>query len=336
MDVAHFPGNQDANEEHDGEANAKSQGLDHVAFGRNGFIGTLRGVFDATAHHVKEGGGQAGQNGQERKCNNYFHERNYRMSWKALTSALKKNTGFQSVLWLSLAIVGVAIACQLGFWQLGRAQTKLDWQAEMTKKAQMPVLEGSFLGGAQDSEANRVVLQHRPIQLEGEWLSQHTVYLDNRQMNARPGFYVLTPLKVQGTGAVVLVQRGWVGRDFTDRTRLPAIQTPAGPVTLSGLIALPPSKLYALGEEAKTVIRQNLDLKDFRVETGLPLLEISVIQTGAASEGLLREWPQAATGVEKHHGYAFQWFGLALLIALLYVWFQIVRPRIKSKVIDSH
>jgi surfeit locus 1 family protein len=52
---------------------------------------------------------------------------------------------------------------------------------------------------------------------------------------------------------------------------------------------------------------------------------------GAASEGLLREWPQAATGVEKHYGYAFQWFGLALLIALLYVWFQIVRPRYKFK-----
>jgi len=174
-------------------------------------------------------------------------------------------------------------------------------------------------------------LLHRPIQLEGEWLDKYTVYLDNRQMNARPGFYVMTPFKVQTTGAVVLVQRGWVGRDFTDRSRLPAIQTTTGTVVLNGLIALPPSKLYALGEEAKTVIRQNLDLQDFRVETGLPLLEISVIQMGAASEGLLREWPQAATGVEKHYGYAFQWFGLALLIALLYVWFQIVRPRFNSK-----
>ena len=258
------------------------------------------------------------------------------MSWSTLTAPLKKNTGLQVLMWFLLALVGVAITCSLGFWQLGRAQTKLDWQAEITKKAQMPVLEGSFLGGSQDSEGNRAGLLHRPIQLEGEWLGQHTVYLDNRQMNARPGFYVLTPFKLQATGAVVLVQRGWVGRDFTDRTRLPAIQTPTGPVMLSGLIALPPSKLYALGKEAKAVIRQNLDLQDFRVETGLPLLEISVIQTGAASEGLLREWPQAATGVEKHHGYAFQWFGLALLIALLYVWFQIVRPRIKSKVIDSH
>jgi surfeit locus 1 family protein len=34
-----------------------------------------------------------------------------------------------------------------------------------------------------------------------------------------------------------------------------------------------------------------------------------------------------ASGVEKHHGYAFQWFGLSGLISLLYVWFQIVQPR---------
>ena len=254
------------------------------------------------------------------------------MSWSAFSAHLKKNSRLQSVLWFLLALVCVGITTSLGFWQLGRAQTKLDWQAEITQKGQMPVLEGSFLGSPQDTEVNRAGLLHRPIQLEGEWLDKYTVYLDNRQMNARPGFYVMTPIKLQATGTVVLVQRGWIGRDFADRTRLPAIQTTSGAVVVNGLIALPPSKLYALGEEAKTVIRQNLDLQDFRVETGLPLLEISVIQMGAASEGLLREWPQAATGVEKHYGYAFQWFGLALLIALLYVWFQIVRPRFKSKV----
>jgi surfeit locus 1 family protein len=254
------------------------------------------------------------------------------MSWSAFSALLKKNTRLQSGMWFLLALVCIGITCSLGFWQLDRAQTKLDWQAEITQKGQMPVLQGSFLGDSQDSAVNRAGLLHRPIELQGVWLDKHTEYLDNRQMNARPGFYVLTPFKVQATGAVVVVQRGWVARDFTDRTRLPVIQTPAGLVSVNGLIALPPSKLYALGEETKAVIRQNLDLQDFRVETGLPLLEISVIQMGAASEGLLREWPQAATGVEKHHGYAFQWFGLALLIALLYVWFQIVRPRFKSKI----
>ena len=78
-------------------------------------------------------------------------------------------------------------------------------------------------------------------------------------------------------------------------------------------------------------IRQNLDLQAFQKETGLNVLEVTLLQSGAASEGLLREWPVVASGVEKHHGYAFQWFGLSGLIALLYVWFQIVQPRRKKR-----
>jgi surfeit locus 1 family protein len=253
------------------------------------------------------------------------------MSWSSLSVHLQKNPGIQSALWFLLALVFVGLGCSLGFWQLGRAQTKLNWQAEIAQKSAMPVLDGAFLGSPQDSIQNRAGLIHRPVLLEGEWLAQHTVYLDNRQMNARPGFYVITPFKLQATGTVVMVQRGWVGRDFTDRTRLPLVQTPGGMVQVGGLMALPPSKLYVLGEEGQGVIRQNLDLTQFISQTGLHLLEISVIEQGPASEGLLREWPQAATGVEKHYGYAFQWFGLALLIALIYVWFQIVRPRFKSK-----
>jgi len=33
--------------------------------------------------------------------------------------------------------------------------------------------------------------------------------------------------------------------------------------------------------------------------------------------------------VSKHHGYAFQWFALCALVALLYLWFQILVPRRK-------
>ena len=72
-------------------------------------------------------------------------------------------------------------------------------------------------------------------------------------------------------------------------------------------------------------IRQNLDLAAFGAEIREPLLSVAVLQTGTADDGLQRDWPQPATGVEKHHGYAFQWFGLSALITVLYVWFQIVR-----------
>ena len=57
----------------------------------------------------------------------------------------------------------------------------------------------------------------------------------------------------------------------------------------------------------------------------LPSQSFTVTQEGAPSEGLLRDWPSVGSGVHKHYGYAFQWFGLCGLVALLYVWFQFVR-----------
>jgi surfeit locus 1 family protein len=103
--------------------------------------------------------------------------------------------------------------------------------------------------------------------------------------------------------------------------------TPQGQVEVQGHLAPWPSRLYDFGGTETGPIRQNLDLTAYRQATGLLVLEVTLLQSGAASEGLLREWPVVASGVEKHHGYAFQWFGLSGLIALLYVWFQIVQPR---------
>jgi surfeit locus 1 family protein len=90
-----------------------------------------------------------------------------------------------------------------------------------------------------------------------------------------------------------------------------------------------PSRLYEFvaGDSAQgsSRIRQNLDLAAMGAEVQRPILTLSVVQLGDASEGLLRDWPVVSSGVDKHYGYAFQWFGLCGLIALLYVWFQIVR-----------
>jgi surfeit locus 1 family protein len=143
-------------------------------------------------------------------------------------------------------------------------------------------------------------------------------------MNAKVGFFVMTPLQLEGGGAIV-VQRGWVPRNFTQRDQIPAVQTPVGLVSIEGRIAPPPSKLYEPGNPTGNAIRQNLDLAQYRAETGLALLPITLVQTGPASEGLLRQWPAVNLGVEKHYGYAFQWFGLAALIAGLYLWFQVFR-----------
>lgn len=238
-----------------------------------------------------------------------------------------KSPSWQRWLMLGVAAVGVAVTFSLGMWQLGRAAEKTALQDAKQQQSDQVVLDGRTLGTARDEPQQRQALIHRRMLLRGQWLTEHTVFLENRQMNGKPGFFVMTPLKLEGTGAVVLVQRGWAQRSFTDRTALPVLQTPAGLIEVQGHLAPWPSRLYDFGGAETGSIRQNLDLTAYRQETGLSVLEISLLQSGKASEGLLREWPLVASGVAKHHGYAFQWFGLSGLIALLYVWFQIVQPR---------
>lgn len=238
------------------------------------------------------------------------------------------------------AVCGVVLTLALGRWQLGRAAQKEALQAAMAKQAALPALDGNQLFAHLPQDAQRARAQvepllYRSVVLTGLWLPAHTVYLDNRQMQGRPGFFVCTPLQLEPGGAVVLVQRGWVPRNFEARTQLPPVQTPAGRVRIEGRLAPPPSRLLEFGHSApapgSSPIRQNLDLAAFRSETGLPLADWTVLQTGPASEGLLRDWPPVALGIEKHYGYALQWFGLSGLIALLYVWFQIVRRFLRPR-----
>ena len=217
------------------------------------------------------------------------------------------------------SLMAVLATLSLGRWQLARAAQKESLQAAIDSKAKLPRLDNRSLAALPDV----ATAMHRTVNLRGTWVADRTVFLDNRQMNAKPGLYVMTPLLLEGSQLAVLVQRGWVARNFIDRASVPAIAAPAGAVEIEGRIAPPPSKLYELGDPERGLIRQNLELTQFRGESGLALLDVAVQQTGAATEGLLREWPVASAGSAKNYGYAFQWFGLCALIAILYVWFQI-------------
>ena len=225
--------------------------------------------------------------------------------------------------WLITLAAGLAVALTIGLgrWQLSRAADKEALAAAIANQASQPAMSGLELV----ARANRPEVIYRPVLLNGRWLPEHTVFLDNRQMNAKPGLFVVTPLALTEGPAVVLVQRGWVQRNFLDRSSLPVLDTPPGTVTVSGRIAPPPSKLYELGDQQAGRIRQNLDMAAFAEESGLSLLPVSVQQVGALADGLQRDWLQPANGVDKHYGYAAQWFGLSGLFAILYVWFQIVK-----------
>ncbi|MBL0719205.1 SURF1 family protein [Piscinibacter sp. Jin2] len=224
------------------------------------------------------------------------------------------------------AVLAFALTARLGVWQLDRADQKLALRTAVEQAEAQPPLDAAGLLPGPDALATQL---HRHVVVEGRWLPEHTVFLENRQMDGQPGFFVLTPLLLP-SGDALVIQRGWAPRHRLDRSLTPEAPLPEGPVRLLGRMAPPPARLVSLGDEAGGALRQNLDLAEHARATGLALRPYTLYQLDEAAspqDGLRRDWPRPAVGVDKHHGYAFQWFALAGLIWVLYVWFQILRPR---------
>lgn len=238
------------------------------------------------------------------------------------------------------AVIGVGVTAKLGFWQLSRAYEKLALQTAMQEQMAKPPLNQNAILASKDLNASL----HRSVQLNGRWLPQHTIFLDNRQMNGKPGFFVLTPFEfkdpITSRKKIILVQRGWVARNFIDRQKIPQTLTHDGLVTLYGRIALPPSKLYEFKGQETGQIRQNIDLKELSLEFNIELLNASVLQfdnpsadthSQKSNDELVRHWSQPNASADKNYGYMLQWWALSALIAALYVWYQLIRPRLRSK-----
>lgn len=225
------------------------------------------------------------------------------------------------------AVLGVSVTASLGFWQLGRAELKAGLWAQREAREALAPLGWDALQEAQVPDAQGK-LHDRRAELQGRWLHEATVFLDNRPMNGRSGFIVVTPLLPSTGGTALLVQRGWVPRRLDDRTALPPVPQPDGTVSIAGRLAPAPSQLYAFGEDAPGPIRQNIDLAAYGAEWSVRLYPLSLQQSATAfPDGLTRDWPRVGADVHKHYGYALQWFGLGALITILYVWFQILVPR---------
>jgi len=233
----------------------------------------------------------------------------------------------RSVVVLIATVLGVTLTANLGAWQLRRAAQKIALQDALDSRAKRPAVSTADLA---TTLAQAEPQHYRRAHLRGRWVPERNVFLENRQVTGgRVGFYLVTPLLLEGRRDAVLVQRGWVPRDQRDRTLLPAVATPTGIVDVDGHIAPPPARLYELAPSTGGVIRQNLDLDEFAAETGLRLAPLSVQQSDSpntAGDGLVRDWLHPAANVQMHYGYAFQWFALCALMAGLYVWFQLVRP----------
>lgn len=214
------------------------------------------------------------------------------------------------------AVLVAAIGVSLGQWQTRRAAEKLAIETRQLAREMEPLASlGAEIRLPEEVEFRR-------MKVRGEFISDWTVYLDNRPYKGTAGFYVMTPMRIAGSDIHVLVARGWVKRDVTDRAKLPPIRTPAGMVEIQGTARHAPGHVMQLGKaEAlrQGAIVQNVDASEFEKSAGLKMQPFVLEQAGDMQDELVRDWPRPSAGVEKHQGYAFQWYALAVTALIFFV-----------------
>ena len=214
---------------------------------------------------------------------------------------------------LIVAIIGIL----LGNWQQGRAAYKTELQMQQRERgAQAPVELGPTIAASDD-------LAFRRVHVRGEFVANWPIFLANRPMGSQSGFYLAMPFKIAGSDMHVLVLRGWLPRQ-AEFGKLPPFATPAGPILLEGRVVASSGRVMELGEGppvAPGAQVQNLATQELARASGLALQPFLVQQTAPATadDQLQREWPAPDAGIDKHRGYAFQWYALAALAVLFYV-----------------
>jgi surfeit locus 1 family protein len=201
----------------------------------------------------------------------------------------------------------------LGAWQLDRAGQKRDLFADFAASEQAVPLDGAS-GGIGE------LRRYAPVRATGKYLPDRQFLLDNMVEASRAGYRVLTPL-LMDDGGMVLVDRGWIPRDFSTELA-PDIGVDDRRRTVTGRLDQLPRPGIVLESELapgwpKVVQFPTPDelsgALDTRLVPGLLLLDAT------EPDGYLRNWRPSDFGPEQHLGYAVQWFALALTLVILYL-----------------
>ena len=217
-------------------------------------------------------------------------------------------------LWPTLAAVtGIALAVALGNWQLGRGREKAAFAQRIEAANRDAVIELT----RREVKADDVAW--RRVEVSGRFAPQYAVLIDNRILHGAVGYYVVMPLQIADSDRYVLVNRGWVAGTIS-RATLPQVTTPPDAVRIAGLATLPSRRYLELSTKvADGNVWQNLTLERYRAAVPIKIQPVVIQQENDIGDGLKREWSAPDLGIDKHYGYAFQWFTLAAAILIFYL-----------------
>ncbi|WP_331507751.1 SURF1 family protein [Novimethylophilus sp.] len=218
-----------------------------------------------------------------------------------------------------LLIIGMV---KLGFWQYGKAQQKMALQAAFDLRLQ------EAPAALPETVANIEQWRYRRVRSKGEYEPRYQIWLDNQVDNENAGYHVITPFRAEGSNTLVLVDRGWI--PMGDRSRLPQIETPKGTVEVEGFAWVPSTKFYELSPPVQSggwqLLWQNMDISRYAKSVPFAVLPFVVrLDAASAAGGFARNWPKPAERIETNIGYAWQWWGFSVALALIWLFVNLKR-----------
>ena len=205
-----------------------------------------------------------------------------------------------------------AFLVSLGFWQLERADDKRSIEASIKQANTGSVELIRKEEGLQSKE-------YYEVRLQGKYLSDKQFIYDNQIVDQVSGYYVLTPYALEGQSKAILINRGfipWNGR----RDKLADIVIGQETREIKVQISKPIKRMELKPSEVVIqfpALIQSIDLQDMADRAKVDFSSVIGLLDASASNGFIRKWEPYTGSIEKHIGYAVQWFLMALVLAII-------------------
>ena len=228
-----------------------------------------------------------------------------------------------------MSLATLLLFLSLGTWQLNRGNVK-----NIIEEANNAQQQESFVDVQLPLE-DLPSWRYKKIKLFGVYDDKQFL-LDNQVRDRITGYNVLTPLYIPNQKHWVLVDRGWIPQGKS-RSELPDIDLEEkNNIAVSGSVYVPYDKSYSLGGIADGEDNgwprriQFVDYQQVGDRLGVNLLPFTLRLNANDKHGYRRDWTENHISSQKHYGYAFQWYAMALAIIVLW-WIYSIKPLLIKK-----
>ena len=212
----------------------------------------------------------------------------------------------------ALIIATLALLISLGFWQLDRADEKRAIEDQIASANSDDVEIVASTEFLKEKE-------YYHVRLQGSYIDDKQFIYDNQIVDQISGYYVLTPLVLKGDSKAVLINRGfipWNGR----RDKLADIDIADKLTEVKVQISKPVKRMELEASELTgdfPVLIQALDLDEMSTIASLDFASVIGLLSPESDNGFVRQWEPYTGSIERHIGYAIQWFLMALVLAFI-------------------